>query len=681
MQIDNSIKTLPGIGEKRAQSLNAAGIFTIKDMVEYFPRDYEDRSTVTPLSECMPGAVYTVRARIAGGFETRKVKALSITKVRAADNGGEIDLIWFNQPYLKNAFKSGADYVFTGKVAERFGRLQMEAPDYELADGRELTNAGRIVPVYVSVGRLSQKNLRALVKLALDGISEDLADFLPEVIKHDNELCDRDFAVRNIHFPENGQAFFAARKRLVFDELLIAQLMLYLIKGEVKKEKGIAIAQSDIGVLLAKFPYAMTGAQTRVIREIAEDMAGHFLMNRLVQGDVGSGKTAIAMIAAFLAVKRGYQAALMAPTEVLANQHYESFCAIFNGLAIKTVLLSGTLTKKEKQDVYTEIEEGTAQMIIGTHALIQEGVRFKNLALAITDEQHRFGVRQRIKLSEKGGKPHILVMSATPIPRTLALIIYGDLDISIIDELPPGRQKIETYGVGSSFRTRIYDFMAKEITKGRQIYVICPAIEESEQTELKSVLKHTEEIAAHFKEYKVACLHGKMKPAEKQDVLARFSAGQTDILVATTVIEVGINVPNASVMLIENAERFGLSQLHQLRGRVGRGSEKSYCILMTDAKAKVTKERIKAMTASSDGFKISEMDLKLRGPGDYFGTRQHGLPEFKIANLYKDMDLLKTAQKTADALIADDFLENAEKFNAIHQEIRKKIHDNEKISL
>ncbi|MDR2903637.1 MAG: ATP-dependent DNA helicase RecG [Clostridiales bacterium] len=681
MQIEDPIQTLPGIGDKRRQSLNAAGIFSVRDMIEYFPRDYEDRSTVTPLPACMPGAVYTVRARIAGGFETRRVKALSITKVRAADEGGEIDLIWFNQPYLKTAFQPNRDYVFTGKVSERFGRLQMEAPDYEIADGRELTNAGRIVPIYVSVGRLSQKNLRALVKLALDGVAESLPDFLPEEIKAENGLCDRDFAVRNIHFPADQQAFFLARTRLVFDELLIAQLTLYLIKGEVKKEKGVAVAESDLGALLSKMPFAMTAAQRRVLREISADLSGGFIMNRLVQGDVGSGKTAVAMAAAYAAVRMGYQAALMAPTEVLAGQHYQSFCEIFDGLDMKTVLLSGHLKKKEKAAVYDAIETGAAQIIIGTHALIQEGVRFHHLALAITDEQHRFGVRQRIALSEKSGKPNILVMSATPIPRTLALIIYGDLDISMIDELPPGRQKIETYGVGTSYRERIYAFLEKEMKKGRQIYVICPAIEESEQTDMKSVLKHTADIAARFRAYAVACLHGKMKPAEKQDVLARFSAGQTHILVATTVIEVGINVPNATVMLVENAERFGLSQLHQLRGRVGRGSEKSYCILMTDSQSKVTKERVKAMAATGDGFKISEMDLKLRGPGDYFGTRQHGLPEFKIANLYKDMAVLKAAQAAAGQITQSRAFEKSGKFDALYQEICKKIRDHEKISL
>jgi len=470
-------------------------------------------------------------------------------------------------------------------------------------------------------------------------------------------LCDRNFAVLNIHFPEDDDSFFIARRRLVFEELFVLQTSLLKMKASVNQGKtGLVIENTDAEKEIIKaIGFKLTNAQKKVIDEIKADFASGKVMNRLVQGDVGSGKTAVALITAFISIKEGFQSALMAPTEVLAKQHYYSFKSVFEQFGIKVVFLSGTMKKKEKTEALNAIENGNAQMIIGTHAVIQKGVVFKRLGFVVTDEQHRFGVNQRIMLSQKGDNPHVLVMTATPIPRTLALILYVDLDISIIDELPPGRHEIETRAVSTSYHKRIYTFIKKEIDKGRQAYVVCPSIEESEKRETEAVIEYAQKLMDdEFKNYKVAVLHGKMKNDEKQIVMEDFSKGCIDVLVSTTVIEVGVNVPNATIMLIENSEMFGLSQLHQLRGRVGRGSQQSYCILVSDSKNKVTVERMKVMQKTSDGFVISETDLNLRGPGEFFGTRQHGLPMLKIANLYKDIDILKEAQVAAAKIIEKD---------------------------
>ena len=506
---------------------------------------------------------------------------------------------------------------------------------------------------------------------ALSQMSGGMREELPLWLRKEYKLAERNFAIENIHFPETEQGFYDARRRLVFEELFVLQTALFQLKntledsGEgiiLKKKKALQEAE---GLL----PFALTGAQKRVLKEMEKDMTSGKIMNRLVQGDVGSGKTAVAMVAAYWAIKNGYQVTIMAPTEVLANQHFESFQKVFEPAGIKVVLLTGSLKAKEKRETLEQVKNGDAQMIVGTHAVIQKGVEYHKLGLAITDEQHRFGVRQRSTLADKGENVHTLVMTATPIPRTLALILYGDLDISIIDELPPGRQKIDTSAVDSRYHQRIYTFIQKHVKEGRQAYVICPMIEESEKLEVQSVLNYTEELVKELPECRVACVHGKMKAKEKQEIMDGFAAGNIDVLVSTTVIEVGINVPNATIMLIENAERFGLAQLHQLRGRVGRGSEKSYCILVSDTKTKVAKERMKTMTESEDGFVISEKDLKLRGPGEFFGIRQHGLPELKIADLYKDMAILKEAQSAAAELLKKDrFLEAEE-----HQLLREHI--------
>ncbi|MBR1737979.1 MAG: ATP-dependent DNA helicase RecG, partial [Firmicutes bacterium] len=530
-----------------------------------------------------------------------------------------------------------------------------------------------IVPIYHLTYKISQKFLRSAILSTLEEVKEELTDFMPESMRKKFDICGRRYAIENIHFPESNGAFFAARRRLVFEEFFILQTKLMQMRGNIKRnESEIYIEDTDDSELRERFPFKFTDAQEKVMNEIKADFKSGYVMNRLIQGDVGSGKTAVAMAASYAAVKNGYQAALMAPTDVLASQHYESFTKVFDEMGIKCVLLLGNMKKSEKRRIYDSIITGYAKIILGTHAVIQEAVKYDRLGLVITDEQHRFGVRQRSRLSEKGDMPHVLVMTATPIPRTLGLILYGDLDISVIDSLPPGRQKIDTIYVNSNYYERIYNFIKKNADEGRQAYIICPMIDETDNKELKSVNEYTAKLSGEiFRGYRVASVHGKMNSAAKQEIMSEFAKGGIDILVSTTVIEVGINVANATIMLIENADRYGLAQLHQLRGRVGRGSEKSYCIMISDSKSKISKQRMKIMTESSDGAYISEKDLELRGPGDFFGTRQHGLPEMKIANLYKDTDIMKEAQKAAKAIYeSDPLLEKEENYG-----IKKKIED------
>ncbi len=655
MELQDSIDVVKNIGLSRAKQLNKMGIATVEDLIEYFPRSYEDRSRFTSIDNINIGEVNNFKAKVFAKPESMRARALTIVKARLYDGSGYIEGVWYNQPYMKNVLIPGKEYVFTGKVTEKFGRLQVENPDFEPFSQNSL-NTGRIVPVYTVPSKMSQKTIRGCVKNAIDGVCREINEFMPENILKERRLCCRSYAVNNIHFPESDDAFFRARRRLVFEELLMLQMHLLQLKGNVTgKKSSIGIKDYDASPLLAALGFELTKAQENVIGELFCDLRNGTVMNRLIQGDVGSGKTAVAMTLAYVLIKNGYQAVLMAPTDVLANQHYKNISRIFEALGIKCALLTSALKRREKNDAYENIAKGEAQMIIGTHALIQEAVAYHNLGLVITDEQHRFGVRQREELAMKGKDPHVLVMTATPIPRTLALILYGDMDISIIDALPPGRKKIDTFAVDHNYSKRLYAFVKKEIAKGRQAYIICPMIEEDDKSELKSVLAYTCELKEKiFPELRVECIHGKMKNEEKQEIMSLFEKGNIDVLVATTVIEVGIDVPNASVMIIENAERFGLSALHQLRGRVGRGSEKSYCILVSDAKNKTSVERLKTMCRTNDGFVISEKDLELRGPGDFFGTRQHGLPEMKIANLYKDIDILKEAQQSAISLYKTD---------------------------
>ena len=669
MEWNSSVSMLKGIGEQRERKLQKLGISTIEDLLTHYPREYKDRSEILKIADLPMDEPSTFLVQVKEEGQNSRHGRLVYTRMKVYDETGSVGVLWYNQPYMKNSLKIGEWYLFSGKLQKKYGRKEILSPEVERIG--ENFAGGRIIPVYPASEGVSQKMLRNLMEDALSQMSGGMREELPLWLRKEYKLAERNFAIENIHFPKTEQGFYDARRRLVFEELFVLQTALFQLKntledrGEgiiLKKKKALQEAE---GLL----PFALTGAQKRVLKEMEKDMTSGKIMNRLVQGDVGSGKTAVAMVSAYWAIQNGYQATIMAPTEVLASQHFESFQKVFEPAGIKVVLLTGSLKAKEKRETLEQVKNGDAQMIVGTHAVIQKGVEYHKLGLAITDEQHRFGVRQRSTLADKGENVHTLVMTATPIPRTLALILYGDLDISIIDELPPGRQKIDTSAVDSRYHQRIYTFIQKHVKEGRQAYVICPMIEESEKLEVQSVLNYTEELVKELPECRVACVHGKMKAKEKQEIMDGFAAGNIDVLVSTTVIEVGINVPNATIMLIENAERFGLAQLHQLRGRVGRGSEKSYCILVSDTKTKVAKERMKTMTESEDGFVISEKDLKLRGPGEFFGIRQHGLPELKIADLYKDMAILKEAQSAAAELLKKDrFLEAEE-----HQLLREHI--------
>ena len=669
MEWNSSVSMLKGIGEQRERKLQKLGISTIEDLLTHYPREYKDRSEILKIADLPMDEPSTYLAQVKEEWQNSRHGRLVYTRMKVYDETGSVGVLWYNQPYMKNSLKIGEWYLFSGKLQKKYGRKEILSPEVERIG--ENFAGGRIIPVYPASEGVSQKMLRNLMEDALSQMSGGMREELPLWLRKEYKLAERNFAIENIHFPKTEQGFYDARRRLVFEELFVLQTALFQLKntledsGEgiiLKKKKALQEAE---GLL----PFALTGAQKRVLKEMEKDMTSGKIMNRLVQGDVGSGKTAVAMVSAYWAIQNGYQATIMAPTEVLANQHCESFQKVFEPAGIKVVHLTGSLKAKEKRETLEQVKNGDAQMIVGTHAVIQKGVEYHKLGLAITDEQHRFGVRQRSTLADKGENVHTLVMTATPIPRTLALILYGELDISIIDELPPGRQKIDTSAVDSRYHQRIYTFIQKHVKEGRQAYVICPMIEESEKLEVQSVLNYTEELVKELPECRVACVHGKMKAKEKQEIMDGFAAGNIDVLVSTTVIEVGINVPNATIMLIENAERFGLAQLHQLRGRVGRGSEKSYCILVSDTKTKVAKERMKTMTESEDGFVISEKDLKLRGPGEFFGIRQHGLPELKIADLYKDMAILKEAQSAAAELLKKDRILEAEEHQLLREHI------------
>ncbi len=663
MLLSDNILSIKNIGEERAKKLHKLEIYTINDLIEYFPRDYDDRSNVSCIKDIEKDKINTIKGKIISRIETLKIKNITISKTRIDDGTGILEIVWFNKPYLKNSIKLNQFYIFTGKIAERFERIHLENPDYELLDGKEILSNGRIVPIYSSTYKFTQKLFRSIINETLYSVKNQIEEFLPLSIRKEYNLCERAFAIENIHFPKDNNSFFMARKRLVFEELFLLQMRLLQLKQNIKsKECSVFFNDFDISKILKKFPFKLTKAQEKVLNEIKNDLKSNKIMNRLIQGDVGSGKTAVAQIAIYMAIKNGYQACIMAPTDVLAKQHFESFKNVFEDLGYKCAFLSGNQKKKEKQQSYEMIENGTANIIIGTHAIIQEKVIFKNLGLVVTDEQHRFGVKQREILTNKGNNPHTIVMTATPIPRTLALILYGDLDISTIDSLPEGRQKIDTSYVNSTYYPRIYNFLKKNADEKRQAYIICPMIEENEKSELKSVLTYTDTLKNEvFIGYNVEFIHGKMKNAQKQEIMDKFYAGEIDILVSTTVVEVGINVPNSTIILIENAERFGIAQLHQLRGRVGRGSQKSYCILVSDTKNKDSKKRLETLVKSSNGFELSEKDLEIRGTGDFFGTRQHGLPEMKIANLYKDIEILKLVQKASSNLFSEDkFLEKNE---------------------
>ena len=656
LDLSKDIKYIKGVGPNRATLLNKLGIFTLKDLIEYYPRDYEDRSKPKKIIELIDGEEALVKATVQTRLvEARIRKGLTLYKTKVADESGFLEITWYNQSYLKNQIKQGETYNFFGKVSFKYNKKEMNSPVFDLEN--KSRNTGKIIPLYPLTYNLSQNVIRTIMENGMKEINGNLKETLPEYILKENNLYDINTATKQIHFPDNFEKYNNARKRLAFEELLIMQLaLLNLKKSYVSDEKGIQFSKNvKMSELIDELPFKLTRAQIKVLEEIDNDMESDKPMNRLLQGDVGSGKTIVSIIAAYKAVKCGYQVAIMAPTAILATQHLESFTQMLGRFGINCELLISNITKKRKEELLERLQNGEIDVLIGTHALLEENVLFKNLGLVVTDEQHRFGVKQRSTIVSKGNNPDTLVMTATPIPRTLALILYADLDISIIDELPPNRQKIDTFAVTKHLEERVNNFIKKQIDEGRQAYIVCPLVEENEEINAQSVLELAERYKNEvFKNYKVEYLHGKMKPKEKDEIMEKFKKGEIDVLISTTVIEVGVNVPNASIMVVENAERFGLAQLHQLRGRVGRGEYKSYCILKYQGNSDIIRQRMKVMQETNDGFKISEKDLELRGSGEFFGTKQHGLPEFKIANIFEDMKMLKEIQQIAIHILNQD---------------------------
>lgn len=674
VDLEKDVKYVKGVGPNRCKLLNKLGIFTLKDLITYYPRTYQDRSKPKYLCECDDGEEVLIEALACAKMTNARLKGgRTMQKLMIRDETASATIIWFNQMYLKEKFKIGEKYKFFGKVTKKAGKIMFNSPVFENLDTSKST--GRIIPIYPLTYSLSQNNIRKIIEAGIAEVYGNLPETLPEYLREKYKLVNINDATKHIHFPDEFKDFDIARNRLVFEELLSVQLALLQLKNNnITEQKGIEFSKDvHISEVINTLPFKLTKAQLRVLEEIDNDMEAKKSMNRLLQGDVGSGKTVVAMCSAYKAVKSGYQAAIMAPTAILATQHQENFKNILEKLGIKCELLISGITKKQKEGILERLENGEIDILIGTHAIIEENVKFKNLGLVVTDEQHRFGVKQRTKIAEKGENPDVLVMTATPIPRTLALILYGDLDISIIDELPPNRKKIETFAVNKGMTERVNNFIRKQIEEGRQAYIVCPLVEENVEMDLKSVEKLYETYSKEiFPDFKVSFIHGKMKPREKDEIMEDFKAKKIDILISTTVIEVGVDVPNANIMVIENAERFGLAQLHQLRGRVGRGEYKSYCILKTDGKGETVRKRMKVMCETNDGFIISEKDLELRGSGDFFGTMQHGLPEFKIANLFEDVDMLAQVQKISMEILAQDSKLEQDKNKLLKELIRDK---------
>ena len=653
-ELSTSVRYIKGIGEQRAKSLEKLRIFTLRDLISYFPRDYEDRRTFRKIRDLEPGETACVAAMAAASPTLNRVrKGMELVKVRAVDETGALDVTFFNQTYMRDHIRAGEQYTFFGKAEVQGSRRTMVNPLVERENSRTMT--GRIMPVYPLTAGISQLTMTRSVEQGLAACRDLLPDPLPDEVRRDHQLCHTGYAYDQIHFPDDENTLAIARRRLAFEELFLLAIGMQVLSRRREELSCAPLRDLDLTAFYGSLPFSLTGAQQRAVDEILADLASGRPMNRLVQGDVGSGKTMVAAAAMVCAARSGRQTALMAPTEILAEQHYKGLAPLLEGLGIPCALLTGAARAKERRAVLEGLESGRIQAVIGTHALISPDVTYRDLGLVVTDEQHRFGVGQRSALSAKGERPHLLVMSATPIPRTLALMIYGDLDVSVIDELPPGRQRIDTFAVTGAYRPRIYKFLAREIAAGRQAYMICSMVEENGADDRKAVTEYARVLQEQvFPQLRVACVHGRMKGREKEAVMAAFAGGEADILVSTTVVEVGVDVPNATVMVIEDADRFGLSQLHQLRGRVGRGKHKSYCVLITDNRSEETLARMRVMAQTGDGFRIAEEDLRLRGPGDFFGRRQHGLPALKVADLSWDMALLKEAQQAARALLDRD---------------------------
>lgn len=672
IDFDKNIQFLKGVGPKKAELLNKMGIFNIKDLIEYYPRNYEDRTKISNIIEFVDGESYLFIGTVCDNIHIQRIrKNLTIYSTFVYDDTGECKMTWFNQKYINIKLHKGDKYLFYGKAVKNYGHISMESPQiYNLNDIGKIQG---LYPIYSLTSGITQNYI---FKLESDVFKQKpiVNEFLSDQLRKKYNLCQINYAMENIHFPKSLSAVNEARNRLIFDELFLLELALMSVKENSSlEEKTNKFKRVNISEFLNLLPFSLTNAQKKVICEIEKDMLSDKVMNRLIQGDVGSGKTMVAAVSMYIAVKNGYQAALMAPTTILANQHYDELSKYFEKLGMSVEIITSSTTKKNKKNICEKIKNKEIDIIIGTHSLIEDDIEFRSLGIVVTDEQHRFGVKQRLKLTNKGKSVETLVMTATPIPRTLAITLYGDLDLSVIDEMPPGRKPVKTYAVDDSYEQRIVKFIKKNIDEGRQAYVVCPLVEENEDLNLKSVEKIYEKYKEeYFKEYKVAFIHGKMKNKEKDEIMQKFKKNEINILISTTVIEVGISVSNATLMIIENADRFGLAALHQLRGRVGRGNYQSYCILKSNNRSVASRERLKIMEKSNNGFDVARKDLELRGPGDFFGIRQSGLPEFKLADLLKDIKVLENAQNAAKYILNEDkFLEKSEN-NLLKKELYNK---------
>jgi len=670
--LHQSVQFLKGVGPKRSEIFGRIGIHTIHDMLHYFPRDYKDRTRIQKISEAKIGAEITIKGKILAIQNRMARNRKYILEAFVTDETGSIAATWFNQPFLMNKFHVGDNLFLHGKVGA-YKYLQLLSPEYEVIQDAETNiKEGGIIPVYSLTEHISQTQFRKIMKESVHHFTDRIEELLPQEILVKNQLLPLDKAIREIHFPETFDALKRAKTRLVYDELLTLEMAMALRRSGIKEETGIAFkAGPNVDAHIRNLiPFALTNAQERVIREITTDMRSNKPMNRLLQGDVGSGKTVVAIYAILAAIANGYQAAFMAPTEILSEQHFQTIQKYLQHSHVRMQLLTGSTNSKFKKDVLEKIRTGQIDLVIGTHALIEDTVQFKKLGLVVIDEQHKFGVIQRLKLKEKGFQPDVLIMTATPIPRTLSITLFGDLDISILDEMPPGRTPIKTFWISKDKETDSYNFIHGEINKGRQVFIVYPLVEESAVLDLKAAVTEAKRLQHDvFPACKVGLLHGQMKSGDKDKIMTDFKEKRYDILVSTVIIEVGIDVPNATVMVVEHAERFGLAQLHQLRGRIGRGSELSYCLLFGNPKTNEARERLKIMTKTCDGFKIAEIDFKLRGPGEFFGTRQHGLPELKISDLIKDFPILKQARSDAFEIVSKDPHLTQE----THQKIRQKV--------
>ncbi len=671
MKFSDDIKYIKGVGEARALAFRSIGVSTVGELLRFYPRAYEDWSKILPISQCVIGENVCIKGTVMFPVKNERVRGgMLIAKATITDGDDVVAATFFNNKYIDKMLKSGEEYLFFGKITlGKFSAREMISPMFI-----KTTQSVEIKPIYPQNKNITSKIIQSAVQNALEKV-DVIPEYLPREIVEKYNLVSLDTAIRNIHFPKNDEGLQRARERLIFDELFILQLSLLSLKDENKEVRTKNIIEKDYtDEFFGLLPFTPTNAQKRAVKEAVSDMQNGKQMNRLLQGDVGSGKTAVAAAIVYSASKNGMQSALMAPTEVLATQHFETFTKLFEGAGIRCELLVGSTKAKDKKEIKQRLKNGEIDLIIGTHALIQEDVEFERLGLVITDEQHRFGVKQRTGLCSKGENPHVYVMSATPIPRTLALIFFGDLNVSILDELPPGRQKIDTYSVTSAKRGSMFDYIRKHLDEGYQAYIVCPLVEESEMMQgIMSAEEYYKKAQMPFNGYKLDLLHGKMTPKKKDEVMLKFKSGETQLLISTVVIEVGVDVPNAVIMVVENAERFGLSQLHQLRGRVGRGQGKSSCILVTDAKGEEAKARMRIMCETTDGFKIADEDLRLRGPGDFFGTRQHGLPKLKIADILTDTKILTQTQQLAMNIMEENKLSDKEEYRQIGRLVAKKI--------